>query len=172
MPDNKTLTPAEQENLDRQSIHGPEIPGRPAAEIKETGAETMEAGAVRETESGPGEEVTAEPAAVPVKYAKLAPRPEPKPEQLRQIENILSENLKEAFLEMSPQKQMEFKREGERVASIIYQMIYSAKIQVKKIVELISGWLKRLPGVNKYFIEQESKIKADKIINLTKHDGP
>ena len=40
------------------------------------------------------------------------------------------------------------------------------KIQVKKIFILIISWLKIIPGVNKFFLEQEAKIKADRILDL------
>jgi hypothetical protein len=33
-------------------------------------------------------------------------------------------------------------------------------------VEIIRNWLKLIPRVNKYFLEQESKIKTDRIITL------
>ena len=168
MPGNIPLNSSEQEKLTPKEIKNQEIHSRPGTEFKEGATETQETGAVRETEGVSGEESVAEPTVMPVRYAKIKAPAQPKTEQLRQIENIMSENLKEVFLEMTPEKQIEFKREGERVAGIIYQMIFSAKIQVKKIISLLAGWLKRLPGVNKYFIEQESKIKADKIINLTK----
>ncbi len=171
MADNKPLNLTEQENLAQEALQQKELLGKSSLETKEDTLKTPEQGGTKETEALSGEETAAEPSAVPVKYAKLAPRPEPKPIQFAQIENILSEDLKEAFLELNPDQQIKFKREGERVAGIIFQMLISAKIQVKKIVDLIAHWLKRLPGVNKYFIEQESKIKADKIINMIKHDG-
>jgi hypothetical protein len=40
------------------------------------------------------------------------------------------------------------------------------KIKVNKIIDLIRRWLKLIPGINKFFLEQEVKIKADKIIRL------
>lgn len=168
---NKSTNQTEQELLVKEALQGPETLNRPITEFKETTGETIETGGPKETESKPSEEVAAEPSVVPVRYAPLPPRPEPKPLRLKQVENILSEDLQEAFLNLSPEQQLKFKAEGEKTASAIYQMLESAKIQVKKIVELISHWLKRLPGVNRYFIEQESKIKTDKIINLIKRDG-
>ncbi len=44
----------------------------------------------------------------------------------------------------------------------------SLECNVKKIIELIGGWLSRLPGINKYFITQESKIKLDKLLQIKK----
>jgi hypothetical protein len=42
----------------------------------------------------------------------------------------------------------------------------SAKFKVKAIVDLIKKWLAIIPGVNKFFLEQEAKIKTDQIIAL------
>ena len=42
-------------------------------------------------------------------------------------------------------------------------MIKAGMIQMKKILKLIREWLLIIPGVNKFFLEQEAKIKAEKI---------
>ena len=41
-----------------------------------------------------------------------------------------------------------------------------AKLKVKKVVNLIKKWLTMIPGVNKFFLEQEAKIKTDEIVKL------
>ncbi|MCX6779190.1 MAG: hypothetical protein NTU97_03090, partial [Candidatus Magasanikbacteria bacterium] len=138
MTGNKPLNPTEQETLAQDTLRNQEFSGKPATEFKESAAEIPESGGARETEVSPGTEITAEPGMVPVRYAKIAPLPEPKPAQLKQIEGILSENIKEAFLNLSPDQQIKFKQEGEKVADSIFQMLESAKIKVKKIVDLIS----------------------------------
>ena len=38
--------------------------------------------------------------------------------------------------------------------------------KAKKIFQLILEWLKLLPGINRFFLEQEAKIKTDRIIHL------
>jgi hypothetical protein len=46
---------------------------------------------------------------------------------------------------------------------------------VKKILALIRDWLKLIPGVNRFFLEQEAKIKTDKILLAAeekKQQGP
>ena len=42
----------------------------------------------------------------------------------------------------------------------------STKVKVKKILKLILEWLRILPGINRFFLEQEAKIKTDRIIQL------
>lgn len=84
----------------------------------------------------------------------------------RDIERILEENLADSFASMSPEQQQKFASEGERVTATLRQIIKSGVIHMKKILSLISGWLRMIPGVNRYFLEKESKIKAEKILIL------
>jgi len=88
-----------------------------------------------------------------------------KDEVVEEIENILSEDLTDLFLKMNPEQQEEFRAKGEETASKIRVILSSAKFGVKKILDLISDWLKLIPGVNKFFLEQEAKIKTDKILH-------
>ena len=37
-----------------------------------------------------------------------------------------------------------------------------------KIIDVIKKWLSIIPGINKFFLEQEAKIKTDKIMELKK----
>ncbi len=100
--------------------------------------------------------------------ATAAVTPAAKSPELREIENILEEDLEEFYFELPPEKQKEFKQKGEETASKIEEMLRSVKVNAKKVVNLIKNWLKIIPGVNKFFLEQESKIKADKILKIKK----
>jgi len=85
----------------------------------------------------------------------------------KQIEKVLEEDLGEIYNNLTPQEQKNFKIKGEEAARSIFQLVYhKTKIKVKKIVKLIKNWLKSVPGINKFFLEQEAKIKADKIAAL------
>lgn len=84
----------------------------------------------------------------------------------KEIDAYLSDGLGETFLAMTPIKQKEFKEEGEKTAKKINILLDSTKINLGKIVELIRRWLKLITGVNRFFLDQEAKIKADKIIDL------
>jgi hypothetical protein len=88
----------------------------------------------------------------------------------REIDGILEEDLKELYVAMSPQKQIEFRQKGEQMRSKIRQMVSSAKVNAKKIFALIRGWLKIIPGVNRFFLEQEAKIKTDKILLVSEEE--
>ena len=91
-------------------------------------------------------------------------------EQEKKIEKILEENLESIYLNMPPAKQREFRVAGEQTAEQINILLEKAKFKIKEIINLIRKWLSLIPGVNKFFLEQEAKIKADKIINLKKGD--
>lgn len=126
----------------------------------------LEEPGVKEVEAKLAEEIKVAPAPV-VPVAPSLPRLVKDP-HLVEIEQILEEDLKNTFLDLSPEKQRKFKAEGERVAGIIWQMIETAKLQVNKVIKLIRRWLKIIPGINRFFLEQETKIKTDKIVELAR----
>lgn len=83
-----------------------------------------------------------------------------------QIETILEEDLTDLYLTMPRETQQKFKVKGEETSSKIRQLVQKTKINAKKIFQLIRDWLKIIPGVNRFFLEQEAKIKTDKILRL------
>ena len=89
-----------------------------------------------------------------------------KSEDLVKIEKILEDDLESFYFSMSPEKQQVFKARGEETASKIEKMMEAGKIIARKILKLIRAWLKIIPGVNKFFLEQEAKIKTDRIVSL------
>lgn len=84
--------------------------------------------------------------------------------EIKNIENILQEGLGEIYKTMDPISQAQFKAQGEDTARAINILLHKTKIKIKEIVDLIIKWLKLIPGVNKFFVEQEAKIKADKLM--------
>lgn len=92
--------------------------------------------------------------------------PQVKDEMTQKIEKIMEEDLKDAFLELTPVQKQEFKIKGDEVLGKIRLLMNKTKINIKKIIKLLLSWLKILPGINKFFLEQEAKIKADKILAL------
>lgn len=96
--------------------------------------------------------------------------PQVRDEITLKVEKIMETGLQDAYREMSPVQQQEFKIKGEKTAMEIRNLMNSGKIKIKKIISLLMSWLRLLPGVNKFFLEQEAKIKADKIISLKKFD--
>ncbi len=84
----------------------------------------------------------------------------------KEIDDFLSEGLGETFLAMPKEKQKIFKEEGEKTAKKINVLLDATKINLGKIVNLIRHWLSLITGVNRFFLDQEAKIKADRIIKI------
>jgi len=101
----------------------------------------------------------AAPAAIPAGLPVSSP-------DLQVIEKILEQDLRELYQKMQPDEQLKFKQRGELAAKKIEQKLRHAKVRLQDIIAIILDWLKTIPGVNKFFIEQEAKIKAEKIIKL------
>ncbi|TAN33032.1 hypothetical protein EPN28_03455 [Patescibacteria group bacterium] len=92
--------------------------------------------------------------------------PQSRDEVTMKIEKILEDGLNEPYQRLSPIARKEFKLKGEQTAAKIRELMRSARVKAKKILRLILEWLKMLPGINKFFLEQEAKIKTDKIMAL------
>lgn len=84
----------------------------------------------------------------------------------KKIEKILEKNLEELYIHMPPDKKTKFKNLGEQTANQINNLLDKTKIKIKEVIDLIRKWLLIIPGINKFFLEQEVKIKADEIIKL------
>lgn len=78
----------------------------------------------------------------------------------------MADGLEDAYQAMDPAAQQRFKQVGEETASAIEKVLQQSKIQVKKIVTLLLRWLRLIPQVNPYYLEQQAKIKADAIVAL------
>lgn len=82
------------------------------------------------------------------------------------VEDILEDGLAEAYLKLSVADKQEFKTVGEQTAKKVTVLLRQTNVKIKEIFLLIVRWLKVIPGVNKFFLEQEAKIKTDQIIKL------
>lgn len=121
---------------------------------KEVAEEPKEAPSAAPPPSQPAEELVA-----PVKDELTA-----------EVEGVLAEDLEDLYTKLPPAKQQEFKLKGEEVAKDIRTMIDEGKVKAKKVVQWIKDWLKMIPGVNKFFLEQEAKIKTDKVLALIEEE--
>lgn len=96
----------------------------------------------------------------------LPPLPPTKNDMTAKIEKIMESGLDNAYARLSPIAKQEFKIKGEITAEKITDLLRATRVKAKKILRLIMEWLKILPGINKFFLEQEAKIKTDRIIEL------
>lgn len=90
--------------------------------------------------------------------------PESKTPERMEIESILSGGVSDLYKAMTPDQQQVFRLKGDETAKNIETMVHSLKATTRKVVGLIREWLQTIPGVNKYFVEQESKLKTDEIM--------
>lgn len=107
---------------------------------------------------GRGAAKPATPAAAAVPVAKSPARVE--------VEKVLSDGLADVFQSMTPAEQAEFRKAGEEAATKIEELVVTFKATAKKVVEIIRAWLAKIPRVNRFFLEQESKLKTDDILKL------
>lgn len=91
---------------------------------------------------------------------------DPRVKLLKKVEDILASGLMELYVALPADRKAQFKAGGERVANAVTDLIVHGKASVKKVWKLLSEWLRNLPGVNKYFIQQEIKIKTDQVMFL------
>ncbi|MBU1126501.1 MAG: hypothetical protein ABH826_03760 [Patescibacteria group bacterium] len=134
----------------------------------ETDVETT-AEANLESREGKAEQQEKEEVVETVGEFPSAPPPQVVPAKdptLKNVEDILAEDLTDIFLQLPEEKRSAFKLKGEEIAQKIQVMIVSGKVKVKRVLDLIREWLSMIPGVNKFFLEQESKIKTDRIISF------
>lgn len=103
---------------------------------------------------------------LPLLRKHVKPIPQVRDEMTLRMEKILEERLQDSYARLPPLAKQEFKLKGEMTAVKIRELLNSTRAQAKKIFRLIFEWLKMLPGINRFFLEQEAKIKTDKIIEL------
>lgn len=89
-----------------------------------------------------------------------------KDEVTMEVEKILEDGLGPFYASLPEHARPLFRQKGEQAATEISSMVRSLHVQVKRVLELIYIWLKTIPGVNKFFLEQEAKIKTDRIVQL------
>ncbi|MFA6522208.1 MAG: hypothetical protein WCT24_01280 [Patescibacteria group bacterium] len=139
--------------------------GEELFEVPELSTETGPSAEAPEVQSEPQEPVQEKPAEVPQVAPQLpvATLP-PKDLLVKDIEEILSSDLTDMYLSLPDDRKAAFRAKGEEVAQTIHVMMIQGKMQVQKVLKLIIEWLQLIPGVNKFFLEQEAKIKTDTIM--------
>ena len=80
------------------------------------------------------------------------------------LEHLLADDLTDVYLALSDSAKLEFKQKGEEIVFNIKKMIETGKIKARRVLELIRQWLRLVPGINVFFLEQEAKIKADSVL--------
>lgn len=146
------------DNLEISSVKADE---QAIEKVVETEAAVLEAGV------GKGQTSVAAPitaAAVPSEAQVAALE---KDQITVEVENILEKGLKDVYGNLPDNLKPLFKAKGEETANAISQMIKRTTVKIGDIMKLIFNWLRMIPGVNRFFLEQQAKIKADQILVLT-----
>ncbi|HCC83868.1 TPA: hypothetical protein DEP96_03390 [Candidatus Uhrbacteria bacterium] len=149
------------------NLLNPEVPGN--VEVQETPSVELgeelgqESGEQMQTEEAPAEERA--PSTQPIPQVVAAPPVAPAQDDLlKGVEDILSKGIADIYKDLAPEKKPAFRAKGEEVAQKIRNMIARGKLKVHTILKLIKEWLHSIPGINRFFLEQEAKIKTDLII--------
>lgn len=148
----------------------PKLPERaPEVEVGQSAVEKMADGEA--TSSSESMTVSEAPSANQLVTTRQATVPPKELDRLEEeIEDIMEEDLKDMYLAMPADTQTKFRANGEDTRSKIREIVRATKINAKKIFVLIRSWLKIIPGVNQFFLEQEAKIKTDKILFVTEEE--
>ena len=110
---------------------------------------------------------TAPAVAVPPSTATAAEAPVVRKDEVTiEVQEIMQDGLGDTFRSMSPEERERFRAKGEEVAGEVAAMVREFKVEAKRVILLIRDWLLTIPGVNKFFLEQEAKIKTDRILEL------
>lgn len=154
-----------------QKLHTPELP--PYEHIPEAGLEREQSESEKQKNAALAEADRPSQATVSIPPAPRVVPPtimEEKSQMRRDIERILEEDLGDIYLTLNQKQRSQFRIEGEKTAAKIELILQQAKVKLMKLIKLIRGWLLLLPGVNRFFLEQEAKIKAEKLIILKTAD--
>lgn len=82
------------------------------------------------------------------------------------VERVLEDGLWDVYVSLPEKAREVFKKQGEATATAITALIAKTHVRASKIHDLIHKWLGKIPGVNEFFLLQESKIKTDTFVQL------
>lgn len=151
-PQEMLKTPVEHEV---SSVEADETAWEQSAEHRDDILEAEERPELEALQEAPSASVGAAPAAVAGKD-----------EVIIEVERILEEGLGPYYASLPEEARPVFKQKGEEVAKEVSEMVRTFKFRVARTLQLITDWLKTIPGVNRFFLEQEAKIKTDRIMEL------
>ncbi|MDD4995394.1 MAG: hypothetical protein PHW53_02960 [Patescibacteria group bacterium] len=156
---------------EEKSINSPET-GAPEREIV-TMPEAVEKQLEAEIEFVPVEKTpeSAEaprPAAPPTAVGAPAALKDP---TTAAVEKILEQDLGDLYVKLDPETKKILRARGDILTEKLKAAVSGARVKARKILSWIREWLRLIPGINKYFLEQEAKIKTDKILELAEEQN-
>ncbi len=167
--------PSTSDPLERIPLSSPERPGTPVEDesplvTDERAYEALRSEERKETfleraEDAPTSSVSGTPA---VDGTAVVTTTQPKDEVTVELEKILEDDLGDYVAAMPEEARIRFLYKGQETAIAITALVRGLKVHAKKVIELIRAWLLTIPGVNRFFLEQEAKIKTDRVLILEK----
>lgn len=114
--------------------------------------------------------VIAAPAAPAVQVVVAAPAEAviavPPDKVSEDVQKILEDGLEEAIVTMPEEAKQRFLQKGREIGTIVADMVRQYKVEVKRVLHMLKDWLTTIPGINRFFLEKEAKIKTDRILEL------
>lgn len=104
--------------------------------------------------------------AAPAPKQAVAPAPDTKDKYRIRVERVLEQNLWDLYFALPQGTREKFKAEGEAAAASLRAAIESKRVKPSQVLRPVLRWLKTIPRVNPFFLEQEAKIKTDQVMEL------
>ena len=145
----KRIIPAREKALPKEAPHEARPEAEPTTHPKKQEDAQQEEGKAPEEQAGHAAPSLVMPADDP---------------DVAEIEGILSDGLEDMFYGLPENLQAEFRHEGEKAARSISDLLRHARLRAGKVLRVIREWLMMLPGMNRLFVEQQAKIKLDRIL--------
>jgi hypothetical protein len=161
-----------------EEVPKPAAPEAPAAEVvsesptqaDEQMRRSLEQEASKEAFLEKKEDQVVKPVETAPVAAEQVPVPQAVPQDpvTQEVAKILEEGLGDYFQTLPPDAQHKFQEKGQEVAGQIAKRVKGFRVAVKDILSLIYDWLRTIPSVNKFFLEQEAKIKTDRVLQFAR----
>jgi len=119
---------------------------------------------VRETAEAEATAVIEVPRVMSV--AKTEAAPAPYDPTTMKVERVLEADLWDIYIGLPEDFRAIFLSLGQTTALAIRAQIAMTHVRASRIHDLVHKWLKKIPGVNEFFLLQESKIKTDQFMRL------
>lgn len=100
---------------------------------------------------------------VPNNVVELRPQKDP---LFEAVEKVLEKDLKPLYDAMPSSKKELFRVRGERATQKIRDAVAAGKLNKYRTMKVLREWLNTIPQVNKYWIGQEVKNRADDLVDL------
>jgi hypothetical protein len=144
-----------------------EVPAPPAEKVVEIKPEVQAELPAEQPAETPTPKKSATTTIAPAATPAVAPAPvAEKTEVRRQIESILQGGLTDMYMQMQPAERAAFSKSANETASKLELLVSQFKANAREVLAIIRAWLTKIPRVNKYFLEQSSKIKTDEILEV------